>query len=82
MDSAISTETTYGAAKTEGKDLLEDFSDGLEALMAVPVWFLSTWVMRNKAERVLGQNQESSLSDEAPRADQAYHCQLALCSLI
>ena len=27
-----------------GKDLLEDFSDGLEALMAVPVWFLSTWI--------------------------------------
>ena len=65
-----------------GKDLLEDFSDGLEALMAVPVWFLSTWVMRYKAERVLGQNQESSLSDEAPRADQAYHCQLALRGLI
>ena len=35
-------------AKTEapdaGEDLLEDFSDGLEVLMAVPVWFLSTWV--------------------------------------
>ena len=39
-------------------------------------------VMRSKAERVLGRNQESSLSDEAPRADQAYHCQLALHGLI
>ena len=51
MDSAFSTETTDGAAKTEapdeGEDLLEDFSDGLEALMAVPVWFLSTWYPTN-----------------------------------
>ena len=39
-------------------------------------------VMRSKAERVLGRNQESSLSDEAPRADQAYYCQLALRGLI
>ena len=34
-------------ATTEGKDgaeaILVDFSDGLKALMAVPVWFLSTW---------------------------------------
>ena len=39
-------------------------------------------VMWSKAERVFGRNQETSLSDEAPRANQAYHCQLALCSLI
>ena len=31
-------------APDEGEDILEDFSDGLEALTAVPVWFLSTWV--------------------------------------
>ena len=35
-------------ASTERKDgaeaILVDFSDGLEALMAVPVWFLSTWL--------------------------------------
>ena len=30
-------------APDEGEDILEDFSDGLEALTAVPVWFLSTW---------------------------------------
>ena len=30
----------------------------------------------------LGQNRESSLSDEAHRADQAYHCQFGLCGLI
>ena len=39
-------------------------------------------LMRSKAERVLGPNQESSLSDEAHRADQAHHCQLALRGLI
>ena len=31
-------------APDEGEDILEDFSDGLEALTAVPVWFLSTWL--------------------------------------
>ena len=30
-------------APDEVEDILEDFSDGLEALTAVPVWFLSTW---------------------------------------
>ena len=32
-------------APDEGEDILEDFSDGLEALTAVPVWFLSTWIV-------------------------------------
>ena len=32
-------------APDEGEDILEDFSDGLEALTAVPVWFLSTWLL-------------------------------------
>ena len=35
---AATTGTTDGA-----EAILMDFSDGLEALMAVPVWFLSTW---------------------------------------
>ena len=30
-------------APDEGEDILEDLSDGLEALTALPVWFLSTW---------------------------------------
>ena len=41
MEREISTETTYGAAKTEapdeGEDILEDFSDDLEVLVVVPV---------------------------------------------
>ena len=32
-------------APDEGEDILEDLSDGLEALTAVPVWVLSTWLL-------------------------------------
>ena len=43
MDGEIAFSTATTEAPDAGEDLLEDFSDGLEALMAVPVWFLSTW---------------------------------------
>ena len=38
MGETAETEPTDGA-----EAILVDFSDGLKALMAVPVWFLSTW---------------------------------------
>ena len=43
-DGKIALSTAKTEAPDVGEDLLEDFPDGLEALMAVPVWFLSTWV--------------------------------------
>ena len=43
LSTAMTATTAKTEAPDEGVDLLEDFSDGLEALMAVPVWFLSTW---------------------------------------
>ena len=42
-------------APDEVEDILEDFSDGLEALTAVPVWFLSTWGhMKHNVPRLTG----------------------------
>ena len=40
----LSSAITASTERTDGAEaILVDFSDGLEALMAVPVWFLSTW---------------------------------------
>ena len=40
----LPTTNTAPTERTDGAEaILVDLSDGLEALMAVPVWFLSTW---------------------------------------
>ena len=65
----LPTTNTATTERTDGAEaILVDFSDGLEALMAVPVWFLSTW------EKLMGHNCVDVLGHERAPSSQSMGC--------